>query len=131
MTDLEKARDFFYNDKFAAEATGIILEEVGECYAKCSFEIQSKHLNGLGNVMGGAIYTLADFTFAVASNFNQPNTVTLTSQITYLSKAKGKKLISEAKAIKNGRSTCCYEITVSDELGTKVAIVTANGMKLQ
>ena len=80
--------------------------------------------------MGGAIFTLADFTFAVASNFNAQQTVSVTSQINYTGMAKGEKLIAEAKVIKDGRSTCLYEIIITDDKETQVAFVTITGMKL-
>ncbi len=130
MTDLEKARDFFAGDLYATETTGIVIDEVGEHYARCSLEISRKHQNAYGGVMGGATFTLADYTFAVASNFNQPQTVSVTSQINFVGMAKGKKLISQAHLIKDGRSTCLYTIEIADELGTKVAFVTISGMKL-
>ncbi|MBP5464296.1 MAG: PaaI family thioesterase, partial [Treponema sp.] len=83
-----------------------------------------------GGVMGGAIFTLADYTFAVASNFRQPQTVSVTSQINFIGRAKGKSLTAESQLIKDGRTTCLYGISVTDELGTKVAFVTISGMKL-
>ena len=130
MTDLEKAREFFDGDFYATRATGITIEEVGDHFARCSFEITRNHQNAYGGVMGGAIFTLADYTFAVSSNFNQPQTVSITSQINFIGMAKGKKLISESRLIKDGRSTCLYEINITDELGTKVAMATFTGMKL-
>ena len=130
MTDLEKAREFFGQDFYATKATGIVIEEVGEHFARCSFEITRNHQNAYGGVMGGATFTLADYTFAVASNFNQPHTVSVTSQINYIGMAKGKKLIAEANCIKDGRTTCLYEINITDDLGTKIAFVTISGMKL-
>ena len=130
MSDLEKAREFFGQDFYATKATGIVIEEVGEHFARCSFEITRNHQNAYGGVMGGATFTLADYTFAVASNFNQPHTVSVTSQINYIGMAKGKKLIAEANCIKDGRSTCLYEINITDDLGTKIAFVTISGMKL-
>ena len=130
MTDLEKAREFFGQDFYATKATGIVIEEVGEHFARCSFEITRNHQNAYGGVMGGATFTLADYTFAVASNFNQPHTVSVTSQINYIGMAKGKKLIAEANCIKDGRSTCLYEISITDDLGTKIAFFTISGMKL-
>ena len=130
MSDLEKAREFFDGDFFATKATGIIIEEVGEHFARCSFEINRNHQNAYGGVMGGAIFTLADYTFAVSSNFNQPQTVSITSQINFIGMAKGKKLVSESHLIKDGRSICVYGIDITDELGTKVAFVTFTGMKL-
>lgn len=129
--NLEKAREFFGGDLFATKASGIIIEEVGDHYAKCSFEIQENHKNAYGGVMGGAIFTLADYTFAVSSNYNQPQTVSTTSQITFLGMAKGKKLTAQSTLIKDGKSTCLYVVDVTDELGTKIAYVTINGMKLQ
>jgi len=130
MTDLEEARQFFDGDLYATETTGITIEEVGDHYAKCSLLINRKHQNAYGGVMGGVIFTMADYTFAVASNFRQPQTVSVTSQINFLSMAKGTKLISQAKVIKDGRTTCLYEITISDDLGVKVAYITITGMKI-
>ena len=130
MNDLEKAREFFYGDFFATKASGIIIDEVGDHYAKCSMEITRNHQNAYGGVMGGATFTLADYTFAVASNFNQPQTVSVTSQINFIGMAKGKKLIAVSRLIKDGRSTCLYEINIEDDLGTKVAFVTISGMKI-
>ena len=130
MTDLEKAREFFGGDFFATKASGIIIDEVGDHYAKCSMEITRNHQNAYGGVMGGATFTLADYTFAVASNFNQPQTVSVTSQINFIGMTKGKKLIAVSRMIKDGRSTCLYEIDVEDDLGTKVAFVTISGMKI-
>ena len=129
-TDLEKAREFFSGDLFATKASGIVIDEVGEHYARCSMEITRKHQNAYGGVMGGATFTLADYTFAVASNFNQPQTVSVTSQINFTGMAKGKKLIAQAHLVKDGRSTCLYTIEINDDLGTKVAFVTISGMKL-
>ncbi|MCR5188554.1 MAG: PaaI family thioesterase [Treponema sp.] len=130
MTDLEKAKEFFNDDKFATQAAGIELVEVSDKYAKCYMKIQDKHLNAANMVMGGAIFTLADFAYAVASNFNQTPTVTRTSEITYLGQPRGDSLIAETKLIKDGRTTCTYEIIVKDEYNSMVALVISNGMKL-
>ena len=131
MTDLEKAREFFGGDLYATSATGIVIEEVGGHFARCSLQIERKHQNAYGGVMGGVICTLADFTFAVCSNFNQPHTVSLNCNINFLGMAKGNKLLSASRQIKDGRSTCTYEIDITDELGTKVALATFTGMKLE
>ena len=129
MTDIEKAREFFGKDKYATVASGIQIDEIGEHYSKCSMKITDNHKNAYGGVMGGAIFTLADFAFAVASNFNAPQTVSVTSQINFIGMAKGQCLIAESKVIKDGRTTCLYDVFITDELGTKVAYVTVNGMK--
>ena len=44
MNDLEEARAYFANDRYATEATGIVIEEVGEHYARCSLKLDERHL---------------------------------------------------------------------------------------
>lgn len=129
ISTLEEARDFFKNDLFATEVSGIIIEEVGEQYARCSMEITPKHLNAGHSVMGGAIFTLADFTFAVASNFNRSLTVTLDSQIRFLKAAKGTILYSEAKCTRETSKISFYTIDITDNEGIHVAQVTSTGYK--
>ncbi len=128
LTTIEEVREFFTKDRFATE-NGAVVEEIGDRYARCSIMIEPKHLNAMGTVMGGVSFTLADFTFAVASNWQKPGTVSLASNITFYGVAKGKKLIGTAKCIKDGRSTCYYTVDISDDLGTMVAAVTFNGFK--
>lgn len=123
---LEEVRNRFSQDRFAT-VNGAVIDEVGEGYAKCSMALHDTHRNALGAVMGGAIFTLADFAFAVASNWNKEPVVSLTATVSFLGKAKGDKLIAEAKKIREGRSTCYYEVAVSDELGNCVAHMTSNG----
>ena len=77
--------------------------------------------------MGGVPYTLADFTFAIASNLDNLPTVTLSSTISYIGACKGEYLISEAKCIKDGRSICTFEISIKDELENQVALIVMNG----
>lgn len=129
MQSLDDYREFFNADLFATEATGCVIEEVSENYSKCSLELKAKHINGAGTVMGGVIFTLADFAFAVAANPCKAQTVTSNSNITFLGKAKGKRLIAQTRLIKDGRTTCLYEIEVTDDLGNKVALVTSLGIK--
>ncbi|WP_054741703.1 PaaI family thioesterase [Cellulosilyticum ruminicola] len=130
MELLERARVQFSADRFATEVTGITIEAVAENYAKCQLVIEDKHMNAAHAVMGGAIFTLADFAFAVASNSMGRLTVSMTSQITYLNTAKGRVLIAETNCEKAGKRTSSYTIHITDELGTKVAQVAITGMHL-
>ena len=130
QADLEEARQFFDGDKFATAAAGAVIEKVEYKYALCSLEIKDIHRNALGAVMGGTMYTLADFCFAVASNFKQGPTVTVVSQISFLGQPKGDKLIAESRLIKDGRKNCFYEIEVRDEGGKVAAVVSCTGAHL-
>lgn len=125
--NLEESKKFFSGDKFALH-TGIEILEVGDFYAKCKVTLQDFHKNCYGHVMGGVIFTLADFTYAVASD---SVAVSLTSEINYLASSKGSELIAEAKVVKDGRSTVFYEIEITDDLGKKIAFVTMTGFKVQ
>ena len=78
MDNLKEARKFFGNDLYASETTGIEIIAAEPGYAKCSLKIEDKHRNALGQVMGGVFFVMADYAFAIASNFKQPPTVTQT-----------------------------------------------------
>lgn len=123
---LKEVQERFRKDRFATD-NGAVIEQVSDGYARCVMELDAHHYNAVGGVMGGAVFTLADFAFAVASNWDGRVCVSLTSQITYLSRAKGRKLVAEAKRVKDGRSTCYYVAEVRDDLGVRVAQVTASG----
>ncbi|MCD7890275.1 MAG: PaaI family thioesterase [Ruminococcus sp.] len=127
MRTLEEVREIFSNDRFATE-NFVVIDEIWENYAKCSMHLNERHKNAMGSVMGGATFTLADFTFAVATNWQEMKTVSISSNIAYIGVAKGSRLIAEAKMIKNGRTTCYYQVSISDDLGNKVAEVTITGL---
>jgi len=126
MTNLEEARAYFTQDRFATE-NGAVIREIGEGYAVCSLELTERHRNALGNVMGGAVFMLGDFAFAVASNYGKRPTVSTTTQITFLRPAKGNSLLARAEKIREGRSSVYYEVSVWDEPGNLVARLTAGG----
>ncbi len=127
---LEKAKKIFEKDIYATQTTKIEIIDVDENYAKCKFDVGDIHKNANNVVMGGAIFTLADFTFAVAANASGNTTVSFSAQITYLSPANNKELIAEAICIKNGKTTCYYEVLVKDETEKQVAKVVVNGFKV-
>ncbi len=129
MDYLEHARSVFAADRFATEVTGIVIEAVDRDYARCSLQLTPAHMNAAGVAMGGAIYTLADFTFAVASNSEAMNTLSLNANITYLSPATGGKLTAESNCVRSGRNTCYFVIDVTDESGRLVASMTTTGFR--
>lgn len=133
MTKLQQIREAFCRDRFATEAAGITITEARPQYAVCEMPITPVHRNARGTPMGGAIFTLADFASAVAANGYAEGTdvISLHSDITFLSAAKGEKLIAVARCVKHGRSTTLYTVDVRDELGTAVAQVSMNGFVLQ
>lgn len=119
--DIEAIRDAFKDDRYATELCGVQIEEACYRHAVCSMEITEKHLNALGNPMGGAIFTLADFCLAVISNVGEEPTSSVSSTIEYTSTAKGKKLLAQGRVVKSGRNLGFYAIDIYDDLDNHVA----------
>lgn len=123
---LEEVRRIFEGDRFATE-NGAVIEEIGDHSATCSLVITDSHRNAMGAVMGGTYFMLADFAFAVAANWENMGCVSLHSDISFLGTAKGKKLIAKATCVKDGKSTACYRVDVTDDLGNLTATITTTG----
>ena len=130
MKTLGEVRRIFEGDRFATE-NGAVIEEIGDHSAVCSLNITASHRNAMGAVMGGTYFMLADFAFAVAANWEKMGCVSLHSDISFLGAAKGEKLIAKAVCLKEGKTTACYRIDVTDELGNLAAMVTATGYHVQ
>ena len=71
------------NDRFAAR-NDIELLEVGPGFARAKMTVHPHHWNGVGTVQGGAIFTLADFAFAAASNSHGTVAVAVNVNISFL-----------------------------------------------
>lgn len=122
---LEDYQEYFSHDRFAAEACGCRIVEASRGHGVTEFDITDKHRNAQGGVMGGAIFTLADFALALACNIGEEPTVSVYHSIEFMSAAKGEKLIATAEVDKSGRSLGFYTVHVTDELDTPVALMTA------
>lgn len=126
MKTLEEVRRIFKGDRFATE-NGAVIESIGDHSATCSLVITDSHRNAMGAVMGGTYFMLADFAFAVAANWENMGCVSLHSDISFLGTAKGEKLIAKAVCIKDGKSTACYRVDVTDDSGNLTATITTTG----
>ncbi len=118
---METIKKFFKNDTFA-EYVGIELLEVAKGRAKAKLEIKKKHLNGVNIVHGGAIYTLADLVFAVASNSHGNVAVAINGSIAYLKAVTGGTLFAEAKEVSINPKLATYKVSVTDERDNTIAI---------
>ena len=127
---IEEARAYFSEDRFATE-NGMVLEELDDNHAVCSLMLTGRHRNAYGGVMGGAIFTLADFAFAALSNSREKVTVAQQVSINYLATAKGEKLVARASYRKDGRSSCVVNVDVTDNTGRDIAQFVGTGFKLQ
>lgn len=128
MKTIEEIRETFKKDRFAA-LLGMTVEEATEERVVCSVDIREDFANGMGEVQGGLIFTLADFAFAVAANLERIGTVTLDSTIRFVRAPKSGPLTATARNRHDGRSVQIYDVEVQDGGGRLVALATATGYR--
>ncbi|MBP5354742.1 MAG: PaaI family thioesterase [Lachnospiraceae bacterium] len=125
----EEAREYFKGDRFATE-NGMELRELGDEYAVCDMTLTERHKNANGGIMGGVMFTLADFAFAVCANQIHRPTVAQQVSFNYLGAPKGTKLAAKAVCRKTGRSTTVINVDVTDDTGRDIAQFVGTGFKL-
>lgn len=118
MVDL---KEFFKRDQFARHC-GIELIEVSPGSAKAEMTVRKEHLNGLNTVHGGALFTLADFTFAAAANSYGQSTVAINVSITFMTAVTRGRVTAVAREISRNPKLSTYTIDICNEDGEVVAI---------
>lgn len=108
------------NDRFAKQC-GIDLVSVEPGRARTRMRVSPGHLNGVGIVQGGAIFTLADFAFAAASNSHGTVAVAINVSINFLKATSSGILVAEAKETSKNPKLGTYTVDVRDESGDLVA----------
>lgn len=131
------AQKIFANDTFATEATGIHIDYVDDNTTVCSLQLDNRHLNAKGSVMGGVIFTLADFAFAIAANSSilseqkeSLHWVSSSSTIHFLSSPKGHSLKATTTRIKQGRTQALFQVSITDSYDRQIALVSTTGTKI-
>ena len=104
----------------------VSITEDGE--VRVTMDASDKH-NALGSAHGGAVFTVADQAFAIASNLGPEHQVAMFASMTYIKPARG-KLEAVAKKIGETKRTSVYEVKVFEK-GELVAIFQGNGYKLR
>jgi len=113
--DMEQAKRIFAQDRFAKHA-GIEIVEVGKGYSKARMPIdKDKHFNSANVVHGGAIFTLADFAFAVASNSHGQLALAINVNISFIKAKEEGCLYAEATEVTEPTRLGIYDVTVTDE----------------
>lgn len=118
---MEDQNDFFTKDTFARGA-GIELLEVSPGKARVKMEVRAIHLNSHGTVHGGAIFTLADAAFALASNSHGVPAAAINASIAYMKSARSGTLFADAVEYSKNPKLATYIVDVTDERGEKIAI---------
>ena len=122
---MDNVKQLLSRDRYA-QHSGIELVEVGPGTATVRMTIADTHRNGVGMVHGGAIFTLADFAFAAASNSHGPVAVAINASISFVKAAMEGTLTATAEETSINPKLATYEVKVTDEAGDLVA--TFHGM---
>lgn len=107
---------FFEKDRFARE-NGIRVVEVRRGFTRTEMAVEPRHLNAVGILQGGALFTLADLAFAAASNSHGVAAVACQADITFLKAVRAGTLSATAEEIARTRrlSTCLIRVTDQDQ----------------
>lgn len=117
---LEKLEQILKNDRFA-QSNEIRLVSIGEGEAQAEMQVSDKHLNGVNIIQGGAIFTLADFTFAAASNSHGRIAVASNASISFFKGVSSGKLTAFATELSSGKSLGHYSVDIFDDQHHKIA----------
>jgi acyl-CoA thioesterase len=120
LMDMENIRRCFKNDRFA-ERTNVELLTLSPGHATAKMVLHPHHLNGLKTIQGGAIFTLADFTFAAAANSHGTVAVAINANITFMKAAGTGTLWAEAREVSKNFKIGSYLVEVKDDAGDMVA----------
>lgn len=128
----KKTKEFFKNDIFATSTVGIKIDKITEKETRCSLKIKKDHLNANGFVMGGAIFTLSDFAFAVSANTNLEEFKVVTKSVAfeYILPAKGGILKAISTIREDSSKHCKHKIKVFDDSETLIASGDFLGIKI-
>jgi len=119
---MDEIKRFFATNDIFARHCGIELLEVAPGFAKVSMKIEPHHFNAAKTVHGGAIFTLADFAFAVASNSHGTLAMGINTSVSFVKAATSGTLYASAREQSLNHKLASYLVEVTDDDGDVVAI---------
>lgn len=128
----EEIHEFFKEDTFAYRQADCRIVESWVGHGKAEMVLNpDKHFNAQGFVMGGAVFTLADYAFAAATMPGTADAVSLVSTIEFMKSTRGSKLIATCDVDRSGNRVGFYTTEVTDDLGASIAKVVTTCYKPQ
>jgi len=119
--DIDAVKRYFENDRFAA-SSGMRLVALRPGLAKTALAIEDRHLNSVGIVQGGAIFTLADLAFAMACNSAGRVAVAVNTNLSFLKATRTGNLYAEATEVSRSRKISTCTVRVTNDAGELVAL---------
>ena len=107
----------------ASAALGITIGVVSPGHATATMHIRDDMVNGLDICHGGLIFSLADSTFALASNSHNLVSYAMGCHIEFLRPAlKGDELTARATEMALTRHTGSYVVSVTNQIDKTIAV---------
>jgi acyl-CoA thioesterase len=120
-SNLEAMKHLFENDRFAT-SSGMRLVELRPGFAKTRLQVEERHLNSIGTVQGGVIFTLADFAFGVAVKTGGKVAPAISTNLSFLKATRSGTLYAEATEISRSRKLSVCTVRVTNDAGELVAL---------
>jgi acyl-CoA thioesterase len=118
---MESMNRFIERDLFA-KYLGIEIPEHGPGYAKAKLELTRNHLNSVGTVHGGVVFSLADAAFSAASNSRGAVSVAIQASISFFRAVSGGTLYAVAREAALSPKLATYSIEVRDGSDAPIAL---------
>ena len=120
----ERTREVLWRDDFASQALGMEFLELRPGYAKLAIVVRRDMLNGFGLCHGGLLTTFGDTAMAFASNSHNEMAVATHIAIDFVAPARlDDRLIAEAREVARTKRTGVYDMTVTNQHGSLVAML--------
>jgi acyl-CoA thioesterase len=119
---MKELKQFFAAKDLFARHNGIELLEVEPGLAKACMKIEPYHFNAAKTVHGGAIFTLADFAFAVASNSHGTLAMGINTSVSFLKAATKGTLYAVAREQARNPKLASYLVQITDDADDIVAV---------
>lgn len=120
--DLEKTLQTISQSPGFAKEIGVEITEAHNGHAEGVMQADARHLNPMGNIHGGCIFTLMDTVCGMAARSRGSMVVTSSANVLFLNAgAAGSRLRAVATEVKNGRTLKVYDVQVFDAKEVVVA----------
>ena len=118
----EKSSAAMWSSDNASKWAGMEIAEVDAGRAVLQLTVEAHHCNGHGICHGGVTFMLADSAFAFACNSRNQATVAQHNVISYTAPGRlGDRLIATATELSLTGRSGIYDVTVTNQDGTKIA----------
>jgi len=115
--------EYLHSTEGVAETFGLVMEDAGFGWAKCSMVVKENMTNGHKVCHGGVLFSLADNAFAWACNSRNVIAFAQSASINFISPAQiGEKVSAHAREEANVGRTGVYTVTITAEDGRTIAV---------